>query len=63
MKSPFESRQYAEVCRSLANGVSLEHRREVLRMADIWEDLTGDRERIAMNEFADVSERGGWWRH
>jgi hypothetical protein len=47
MKSPFECRRFAEECRALANGLSPERRQEVLRMADIWEDLARDRERMA----------------
>lgn len=45
MKSPFECREYAEKCRALANGESEDRRREVLRMADIWEALARDRQR------------------
>jgi hypothetical protein len=44
MKSPFECRRYAEECRTLANGLSADRRREVLAMADIWEGLARDRE-------------------
>ena len=44
MKSPFECRVYAEKCRALANGFGEERRREVLRMADIWEGLARDRQ-------------------
>ena len=37
MKSPFECRKYAEECRVLANGYDEDRRREVLRIADIYE--------------------------
>jgi hypothetical protein len=47
MKSPFESRLFAEECRVLANGLSPERRQEVLRMADIWEALARDRQDVA----------------
>ena len=47
MKSAFECRRFAEECRALANGVSPERRQEVLRMADIWENLARDREDMA----------------
>jgi hypothetical protein len=43
MKSPFECRQFAVECRALANGLSPERRQEVLRLADIWEELARDR--------------------
>ena len=44
MKSPFECRQYAEQCRAMANGMNEEQRRQVLRMADIWEHMALDGE-------------------
>ena len=44
MKSPFECRVYAEKCSALANGFGEERRRDVLRMADIWEGLTRNTE-------------------
>ena len=47
MKSPFECRRFAEECRALADGWNTERRQEVLRMADIWEDLARDRENAA----------------
>ena len=50
MKSPFECRHYAEQCRAMANGLNQERRREVLRMADIWEDLARDSESAATRE-------------
>ena len=50
MKSPFECREYAEKCRRLANGFSKERRSEVLRMADIWEDLARDSESVTTRE-------------
>jgi len=43
MKSPFECPRYAQECRALANGYSEERRREVLRLADIWEGPARDR--------------------
>ena len=42
MKSPFECLRYAQQCRALANGNSEDRRREVLRMADIWEGPARD---------------------
>jgi hypothetical protein len=50
MKSPFECRRYAEQCRAMANGLNQERRRDVLRMADIWEDLARDSENAASRE-------------
>jgi hypothetical protein len=47
MKSPFACRRYAEECRALANGLNPDRRREVLRMADIWEELARDSEKAA----------------
>lgn len=44
MKSPFECPRYAQRCRDLANGYGEDRRREVLRMADIWEGPAHDRE-------------------
>jgi hypothetical protein len=45
MTSQFERREYAEKCRALASGPSEEGRREVLRMADIWESVARERRR------------------
>ena len=44
MKSPFECPRYAQECRVLANGYDRDRRREVLRMADIWESPARDGE-------------------
>jgi hypothetical protein len=43
MKSPFECPRYAQESRALANGKSEVQRREVLRMADIWEGSARDK--------------------
>jgi len=44
MKSPFDCRRYAEECRTLANGLSTDDRREILSMVDISECLARDTE-------------------
>ena len=49
MTNPFACQQYAEKCRALANGSSKDRRREVLRLADIWEGLPRGRHRHQPN--------------
>jgi hypothetical protein len=47
MKTASECRQYAAECRSLlSKGLSEEQRHQVLMMAEIWESLARDRERL-----------------
>jgi hypothetical protein len=57
MKSPFECRRYAEQCRALANGMNEQQRREVLRMADIWEAMACDGENAGKQHLAQTTDR------
>ena len=48
MEKAEEFRQHAAECRSMAKSTSNEdHRQQLLKMAEIWESLAHERERMA----------------
>jgi hypothetical protein len=61
MKKGSEYRQHALECRALANKMEQgEHRDQLLRMAETWERLADDRERLIRRhpEIASPGEKG-----
>jgi hypothetical protein len=47
MRKAVEFRQHAAECRALARTIQKEdHRQQLLKMADIWESLATERERL-----------------
>lgn len=59
MKTASECRAYAERCRALAKGMSDEHRRQILNMADIWESLAVESERREQRVHVEMTGRRG----